>query len=88
MSEWISVKDRLPPKDEKFLFHYYCGIGLGAWGQCYSDFNNNSERTHSSYILVLFPYHEDEGIPPFYWDGEYLKYMDVKWQPLPEAPKG
>lgn len=87
MSEWISVKDKLPPKDEKFLFHYYYGIGLGAWGPCYENRNNNSECTHEAYIMVLWPVHEDYSPShTFYWDYEALIEFDVYWQPLPKEP--
>lgn len=86
--KWISVKNQPAPKKGKFLFHYHCGIGLGSWGQAYTTIYGNSERTHEIYFLVLWPMDisENNG-EPFQWNEEKMIEMEVKWMPLPEAPK-
>jgi hypothetical protein len=86
--EWISVKIKTAPKDSKFLFSYHCGIGLGAWGQAYTNINGNSERTHSLYFLVLCPMDisENNG-EPFQWNEDKMIEMEVYWMPLPKSPK-
>ena len=85
---WISVKDEMAPKKGKFLFHYHCGVGLGAWGQSYTDIHGNSERTHEAYFLVLWPQHvsENDG-ENFEWDEDKMIEMDFYWMPLPKPPK-
>ena len=85
--KWISVKQEMPPKDKKFLFSYHCGEGLGEWGQCYTVFNGNSERTHEAYILILWPSAILDGNEPFCWSEEKLIEMDVKWMLLPKPPR-
>ena len=85
--EWISTKHKLPPKEGKFLFSYYYGIGLGEYGQCYTTINGNSERTHKCYILILWPSEIEEGREPYKWDEEKVKEMDLYWMPLPQSPK-
>jgi hypothetical protein len=84
MNEWISVKDKPAPKEGKFLFKYYYGIGLGEWAQCYTIFNGNSERTHQAYILILWPSEILDGKDPFEWNEEYMIEMEVSWMPLPK----
>ncbi len=88
MTDWISVKDEEAPKQEKFLFSYHYGVGLGSWGQAYTTINGNSERTHEVYFLVLCPMDisENDG-EPMQWTEEKMVEMDVKWMPLPHAPK-
>lgn len=85
--EWISVKNCPAPKEEKFLFHYHCGIGLGCWGQAFTSTNGNSERTHKIYFLVLWPMDisENDG-EPMQWDEEKMIEMEVSWMPLPNPP--
>ena len=80
---WNSVKSIPAPKNEKFLFSYDYGIGLGQWGQCYTVINGNSERTHEAYILILHPSEILDGAEPFCWDHERMVSMDVYWLPLP-----
>jgi hypothetical protein len=82
--EWIDCKTQMPPKNRKFLFSYYYGIGLGEWGQCYTTINGNSERTHEAYILVLSPAALLNPEEPFTWDESYMIYMEVKWKFLTE----
>jgi hypothetical protein len=83
--EWISVKVKMAPKNEKFLFDYHCGTGLGCWGQGYTDINGNSERTHEIYFLVLWPRDISENTTePMQWSEEKMKEMDVFWTPLPK----
>lgn len=84
---WIKCKNALPPKDCKFLFAYYFGIGLGVWAQCYKTVNGNSERTHEAYILILHPSDILNGDDPFCWDEKYMIEMDVSWMPLPKPPE-
>ena len=86
MNEWISVKDKSPPKDQKFLFSYYAGIRLAQWRQCYTTINGNIERTHEAFCLVLEPFDESED-ERFEWPEDYLKYLDVYWMPLPKPPE-
>ena len=83
---WISVKDKPAPREGKFLFSYYYGIGLGKWGQCYTTRNSNSERTHEAYILVLWPSQILDGQSPFQWTEEIMIEMEVYWMPLPNPP--
>ena len=87
MGEWISVKDLPARKNNKFLFSYFGGIGLGCWGQAYTTINGNSERTHEAYFLVLNPcdISEDQG-EPFEWDEEKMIEMEVSWMALPKPP--
>jgi len=85
--QWISVKDQLPPKDSKFLFSYYYGVGLGLWNQVYRQFNGDSNREGFSYYLVLTPSDPSEGDETFVWDENKMIEMDVFWMPLPEPPK-
>ena len=85
--EWIDVKDRLPPKEGKFLFYYYYGMGIGQWGQSYEIIMGNSERDNEKYILVLHPTEINDGGEAYQWDGDKLIEMDIYWRPLPEAPK-
>lgn len=86
--QWISVKEIPAPKKGKFLFSYHHGIGLGAWGQAYTNFNGNYESTHQLYFLVLWPMNisEDSG-EPFQWNEKKMIEMQVSWMPLPEPPK-
>ncbi len=84
MSEWIKASDMMPPKDCKFLFSYYYGIGLGEWGQAYTIINGNSERTHESYILILHPSEINDGELPFVWKEDKIIEMQVKWMNLPK----
>lgn len=88
MSKWISVKDEPAPKKEKFLFSYYYGVGLGAWGQAYTTINGNSERTHEIYFLVLCPMDISENeSEPMQWNERKMIEMDVFWMPLPAPPE-
>lgn len=82
--EWIDCKSEFPPKKGKFLFKYHYGIGLGEWGQCYTIFNGNSERTHEAYILILWPTEILDGREPFQWKEDYMIDMEVFWMPLPD----
>ena len=86
--EWIDVNDLLPPKNIKFLFNYYCGTGIGEWGQCFTVTNGNSERTHKCYILILNPSllvgNQEE---PFEWDEKKMIEMEVSWMHLPKPPE-
>jgi|GEM_PF-7028501 hypothetical protein len=79
---WIKCEEKEAPKNEKFLFKYHYGIGLGEYGQCYTTFNGNSERTHEAYILILHP-SEWEEKNPFEWSHERMIEMEVSWMPLP-----
>ena len=85
--EWVSVKEKLPPKNEKFLFRYYYGIGLANWGKYYKIINGNSEYAGEKYILILWPSEIVAGEIPFEWDEEYIKYMEVEWMSLTELSK-
>ena len=84
--EWISVKDKLPPKDSKFLFSYFYGIGLGQYGQCYEILNGNSERTHNGYILILWPTEILDGSSPMTFEEDQMIEMEMHWMPLPYRP--
>lgn len=88
MNEWISVKNIPAPKEEKFLFSYRCGVGLGAWGQAYTTIYGNSERTHELYFLVLWPMDisENDG-EPMQWTETKMIEMDVHWQYPPNCHK-
>ena len=88
MTEWIKCTDEMPPKDRKFLFYYHCGMGLGAYGQGYTNILGNSERTHKIYFLVLWPMDisENDG-EPFQWNEEKLIEMKVLWRGLPDPPE-
>jgi hypothetical protein len=83
-NKWVECVKKFPPKNKKFLFSYDYGIGIGAWGQCFSVINGNSERTHEAYILVLNPHlmvgNQEE---PFKWDENKMLDMEVKWMDLP-----
>lgn len=85
--EWISVKNKEAPKTRKFLFYYHCGIGLGNWGQAYTCINGNSERTHKSYFLVLWPMDisENDG-EPMQWDEKKMIEMEMYWMEIPKPP--
>lgn len=87
-NKWINCEEKMPPKNKKFLFSYYFGIGLGCWGQCFTTINGNSERTHEAYVMVLDPHlmvgNQEE---PFEWSEQYIKEMDVFWMDLPNEPK-
>ena len=85
--EWVKCAKKMPPKDQKFLFHYFYGTGIGEWGQCYSIINGNSERTHEAYILVLWPSEINDGNSPFIWDENYMNEMEVFWMLLPDPPE-
>ena len=85
--EWIKCSVLNPPKDKKFIFSYFAGIGIGEWGQCFKIINGNSERSHFSYILILDPFlivGDQES--PFEWNEEYMKIMEVSWMHLPSPP--
>lgn len=85
--KWISVRNELAPKSGKFLFYYHCGVGLGSWGQAYTTINGNSERTHKTYFLVLWPMDisENDG-EPFQWNEDKMIEMNIYWMPLPLPP--
>ena len=86
--EWIKCSDNLPPKNIKFLFSYFYGVGIGCWGQCFTIINGNSERTHESYILILNPElmvgDQDQ---PIEWNEATMIDWDVYWMPLPKSPE-
>jgi hypothetical protein len=84
---WFKCSEQLPPKEEKFLFHYYFGIGLGNWGQSYITINGNSERRDERYILVLWPSEVLDGLSNiFEWTEKTMVEMEVSWMHLPKYP--
>ncbi len=88
--EWISVKDRLPPKEEKFLFHYEYGTGLGNWDVKYKDINNNSEYVGECYHLVLWASEVNSNSRCSHvmeFNEETMIQLDFFWMPLPNPPK-
>ncbi len=87
MSEWSKCSEKQPPKDVKFLYYYYGGIGLGQWSQCYTDIIGNSERTHEGYILILHPSEINDGQDPWQTEIEDMIACEMFWMPLPEGPK-
>jgi hypothetical protein len=88
MTEWIKCSTKMPPKQEKFLFHYDFGTGLGDWGQTYEIINGNSERRDERYILILWPSEVlESSMNIFEWNEEKMIEMEVYWQPLPIPPK-
>jgi len=88
--QWISVKDKSPPKEDKFLFHYHFGTGLGNYGRRYRDINGNSEYLGECYHLVLWP--EEVNSNNRYkevmdLDEEQMKDLEMLWAPLPSPTK-
>lgn len=84
---WIKCSEKMPPKDKKFLFSYFAGIGIAKWGTTFKIINGNSERTEEKYILVLEPDFMVGNIDePFEWNEKYMIEMDVSWMPLPSPP--
>jgi hypothetical protein len=76
MTEWISVKDRLPEGDGFVLIHY---------SKEYTDKDPNwvwCDGTSRTYVAVLW-----EGD---WWDCDKLNVIcdPTHWMPLPQPPKG
>jgi len=89
--EWISVDDCPAPKEGKFLFHYHCGIGLGNWSRVYH-FQKGGHSYLSDeckYCLILWASEHAPGTEKdaMEWDENQMIEMEVKWMPLPDAPK-
>lgn len=82
--KWTKCSDQMPPKDEKFLFSYHYGIGLGQWGLHYKIIHGDSERFPEGYVLILHPVEINGGDSPFQWDEEYMIKMKVEWMLLPD----
>lgn len=83
MNDWKYCKDELPPKNKIFVFNFYENIGLGRWGQCYTVFKGNSERTHEAYILIIDPQQILDGEDPYEWQDERMIEKELKWM-IPE----
>ena len=49
--KWIKCSDQPAPKDRKFLFSYYYGVGIGRHGQCFTTIIGNSERTDRKSVV-------------------------------------
>lgn len=79
---WTSVKDKMAPKNSKFLFKYRFGIGLGEWGQCYEDVNGNSELGKKAYILILWPSEIVAGEQPLEVNEEEMIDLEMEWKAL------
>lgn len=82
--EWISCKDELPPIDEKFLFHYHCGTGIGEWAYTYPVIEGHSIATDPKYLLILWPSEIVAGESPLEFDDRKMIEMDIYWMPLPQ----
>lgn len=78
MNEWISVNERLPDKEGKFLVYRTGFINhitdILYYTPCYSGHNEGMKNR-----AVWFENDSD-------W-GEYEIYGVTYWMPLPEAPK-
>ena len=87
--KWIKCSEKLPPKQEKFLFHYYYGIGLGSWGTKYTYFDGDSwDQGEKIYLLILWPQEARDSKGDIYeWDENYMIEMGVSWMPLPKSPQ-
>jgi hypothetical protein len=85
MPEWISVKDRLPEKDGKYLCIRHRKNGIRQFIEVYSFAKN-------LYKVDEYDFGNHKGKSGFYsYDSEwgYLHQTDVThWMPLPELPKG
>lgn len=74
MSEWISVKDRLPQKEEAVLMAFWCeenGHGNMAVGFCREEYGH----------IGWFSFTDES----FYTDCDATP---THWMPLPEPPGG
>jgi len=76
MSEWISVKEKLPPQD----------------GSPFLGYDPNAEKTGKIYVLIYIPkkkFSERLSLEECYREasGEsYFTWEPTHWMPLPEAP--
>lgn len=74
MSEWISVKERLPPT----------GVRVLAWVR---DCHGKSEPSVLAYTV---PYTSKHFTPPAFWDGDgpmsWTEDDVTHWMPLPDPP--
>ena len=76
VQEWISVKDRLPDKDENYIVTACdegCSAGEGIW---------------YSTVVVVAEYYK--GSWTWYYGGHEFSLDGIvtHWMPLPELPKG
>ena len=81
MAEWISVKERLPDKDGKYLC--YCDYGYSASMDVYSFAKNLYEVDDCDFW-------GEKRAGWYYYDSEY-GYCETSsvthWMPLPDAPQ-
>lgn len=91
MNEWIKATDQMPPKESKFLFHYYFGIGIGDWSRIYhfQDGGHSYLSDEYRYCLVLWASEHKKGMEEkaMQWDEEKLIEMKISWMPLPKPPE-
>ena len=87
MSQWIDCKSQLPPKEGKFLYSYFYGVGLGEWGKRYAFVYGKSRPTSDSYILVLWPSEIENGDTPIHLNEQEMIEMEMFWMPIPEGAK-
>ena len=82
-NEWISVKDRLPEKDNKYLC-VIDAIGTHCITTCW--FSKNLFKVDK------YDFANRKGIRGFYnYSSEWGYYQNTSvthWMPLPELPKG
>lgn len=78
-SEWISVKDRLPDKDGKYMVWY-----KGEWDDC--EFDVCEFDVDSKTFGFTYDDYDEMNSPLVCWDDDMDKYV-THWRPLPEPPK-
>ena len=82
-NEWISVKDRLPDKDGRYLCYCSYGENIGVFSVidfakhlCYVDKYGFVGKYHSGWYAYDSEY------------GYYQRDSITHWMPLPEPPNG
>ena len=79
MSEWISVKDRLPTEKTNPLTHDFQQV------ICFVDFGGQPKATDVRTYGYGKRYHEEES---HFWHGsQNMDGVVTHWMPFPEPPK-
>lgn len=76
---WISVKDRYPEDDGKYMVWY-----KGEWDAC--EFDVCEFDVDSKTFGFTYDDYDEMNSPLVCWDDDMDKYV-THWRPLPEPPK-